>query len=276
MEEKNVCASESGELKTLEVASPEIPMTKGAMRYLVELGKQTKDFEFCEIGGRIFTKTGTDGTLEEITPFETECPPSFETATLDGLVTWLHADVDKLFGRFDRLYVRIVDQNNVEVLTPSYGRLLGRSRVAKCAAYTPRHKFGQQMTQEDFLIYLQTCFDPTEDFDVVAKLVGTIKMENAVENADDGISQRVTVKDGVSGLVNATINNPFRLKPKRTFSEVEQPVSPFTLRVSKAQDGKPRIALYENDESLWRRESVQSIGEWLTEQLDGLPVVVIA
>ena len=45
MEEKNVCASESGELKTLEVASPEIPMTKGAMRYLVELGKQTKDFE---------------------------------------------------------------------------------------------------------------------------------------------------------------------------------------------------------------------------------------
>ena len=260
MEEKNVRASESGELKTLEVASPEIPMTKGAMRYLVELGKQTKDFEVVEIGGRIFTNTGTDGTLEEITPFETECPPSFETATLDGLVTWLHADVDKLFGRFDRLYVRVVDQNNVEVLTPSYGRLLGRSRVAKCAAYTPRHKFGQQMTQEDFLIYLQTCFDQTEDFDVVAKLVGTIKMENAVENADDGISQRVTVKDGVSGLVNATINNPFRLKPKRTFSEVEQPVSPFTLRVSKAQDGKPRIALYENDESLWRRESVQSIG----------------
>ena len=99
MEEKNVCASESGELKTLEVASPEIPMTKGAMRYLVELGKQTKDFEVVEIGGRIFTNTGTDGTLEEITPFETECPPSFETATLDGLVTWLHADVDKLFGR---------------------------------------------------------------------------------------------------------------------------------------------------------------------------------
>lgn len=98
MEEKNVRASESGELKTLEVASPEIPMTKGAMRYLVELGKQTKDFEVVEIGGRIFTNTGTDGTLEEITPFETECPPSFETATLDGLVTWLHADVDKLFG----------------------------------------------------------------------------------------------------------------------------------------------------------------------------------
>ena len=77
MEEKNVRASESGELKTLEVASPEIPMTKGAMRYLVELGKQTKDFEVVEIGGRIFTNTGTDGTLEEITPFETECPSRF-------------------------------------------------------------------------------------------------------------------------------------------------------------------------------------------------------
>lgn len=267
---------EDGQIEALEAVSPEIPMTKGAMRYLVELGKQTKDFKAVEIGGRIFTNTGENGALEEIEPFETDCPATFETATLDGLVTWLHADVDKLFERFGQLYIRVVDQGNVEVLTPAYGRLLGRSRVAKCAAFVPRHKCGQQMTQEDFLIYLQTCFDPTEDFDVVAKLVGTIKMENAVENADDGISQRVTVKDGVSGLVNATINNPFRLKPKRTFSEVKQPVSPFTLRVSKAQDGKPRIALYENDESLWRRESVQSIGEWLTEQLDGLPVVVIA
>lgn len=267
---------EDGQIEALEAVSPEIPMTKGAMRYLVELGKQTKDFKAVEIGGRIFTNTGENGALEEIEPFETDCPATFETATLDGLVTWLHADVDKLFERFGQLYIRVVDQGNVEVLTPAYGRLLGRSRVAKCAAFVPWHKFGQQMTQEDFLIYLQTCFDPTEDFDVVAKLVGTIKMENAVENADDGISQRVTVKDGVSGLVNATINNPFRLKPKRTFYEVEQPVSPFTLRVSKAQDGKPRIALYENDESLWRRESVQSIGEWLTERLDGLPVVVVA
>lgn len=88
-------------------------------------------------------------------------------------MTWLHADVDKLFERFGQLYIRVVDQGNVEVLTPAYGRLLFRSRVAKCAAFVPRHKFGQQMTQEDFLIYLQTCFDPTEDFDVVAKLVGT-------------------------------------------------------------------------------------------------------
>lgn len=43
---------EDGQIEALEAVSPEIPMTKGAMRYLVELASRRRISRRVEIGGR--------------------------------------------------------------------------------------------------------------------------------------------------------------------------------------------------------------------------------
>lgn len=100
-------------------------------------------------------------------------------------------------------------------------------------------------------------------------------MENDAQTADDGMSQRITIKDGVSAVTDAIVKNPFLLTPKRTFEEIAQPVSPFVFRVRKGSSG-PELALFEADGGAWKNEAVAKIGEWLKEKLSDLAVVVIA
>lgn len=265
------------EVKTdiLSVKTSEgIPMDADAMRYLVELGKQTRDFKIVKLNDRYFTNT-SEGELDEIQPFETPVPYEFETFTLSGLVKWLREDVDKLFERFPRLYVKVECPTTVSVLTPGFGRMNSRSRVAYCKALIPEIRFDRYMGQEDFLIHLQTRFKDTEDFETVAQLAGNVRMENEAQTADDGMSQRVTIKDDVSAVKDAIVKNPFKLTPNRTFEEVEQPTSPFVLRIKKGGNG-PEVALYESDGGAWKNEAVAKIGAWLEDKLADLNVVVIA
>ena len=266
------------ELKSAEalavITSKEIPEGMDGMEYLVELGKQSRDFKVVRIDGKTYVNT-KEGTLDELEPFETPLPQSFEAYTLSGLIKWLHEDVDKLFERFPRLYVRVVNENTVVVLSPAQGRYNSRGELACCSIGLPRVRFDQYMSQEDFIIHLQTRFIADDELETVAALVGNIRMENEAQTADDGMSQRVTIKDGISAVKDAVIKNPFALRPLRTFEEVEQPVSPFVLRIRKGSDG-PQAALFEADGGVWKNKAVKAIGAWLEEKLSDLNVVVIA
>ncbi len=263
--------------KSLNVQTSEaIPLDVEAIRYLVELGKQSRDFKIVKLDdGRLFVNSGECGALEEIDPFEKPVPENFAAFTLSGLVGWLHEDVDKLFERFPRLYVKVESPTSVSVLTPGHNRYMRRSVVASCEATIPAIKFNAYMLQEDFLIHLQTRFIDAEDYETVAKLSGNVRMENDAQTADDGMSQRITIKDGVSAVTDAIVKNPFLLTPKRTFEEIAQPVSPFVFRVRKGSGG-PELALFEADGGAWKNEAVAKIGEWLKEKLSDLAVVVIA
>lgn len=258
------------EIKTSGIANP---MDSEAMSFLYELGKKSRDFKVVEIGGKLYENT-REGKLEEIIPYEKPCPIQFEAFTLSGLVKWLHEDVDHLFQDFERLYVHVDNETSVYVKTMAHGRRNGRATVASCCISPPGFPFDKHMPQEDFIIKLQTRFVATPDLDTVAEFVGNIRMEQEAETADDGVSQRVTIKDGVSGLKNTVIRNPFYLAPIRTFDEIEQPESPLVLRIRKANG--PEAALFEADGGAWKNEAVKRIGAWLEGQLSDLPVVVIA
>jgi len=252
-----------------------IPETDDALRFAYELGRKCRDFKAVEIGGRIFVNT-KEGELEEIEPFEALVPNFFKTFTLSGLVRWLHEDIDGIFTKFPRLYVHVESPVEVNICTPGAGRKMDRVCVAYCNADVPAIRFDEYMSQEDFLIHLQTRFDnEASDFETVASLAGNLRREYEAQNADDGISQRVAVKDGVSAVKEAVVKNPFTLAPKRTFEEVTQPVSPFVLRVHK-EDDNLQVALFEADGGAWQNEAVKRIGAWLEDKLSDLNVVVIA
>ena len=90
--------------------------------------------------------------------------------------------------------------------------------------------------------------------------------------ADDGVSQKVTVNAGVVKAADVIVRNPVTLVPFRTFREVEQPESPFVLRV----DENANAALFTGDGSAWKLEAVARVGEYLRKNLEGTNVIVIA
>lgn len=261
-------------LETLEVkTSKEVPEGRDGMEYLVGLGKQNRDFKAVRIDGRVYVNASEE--LQELEPYETPAPQRFDAYTLSGLIKWLHEDVDKLFERFKRLYIRVENETTVLVLSPAFNRYKKRETLARCSADLPRVDFNRYMSQEDFIIHLQTRFAADEELETVASLVGNIRMENEAQTADDGMSQRVTIKDGVSAVKDTVVKNPFALRPFRTYEEIEQPISPFVLRIRKGPAG-PEAALYEADGGVWKNEAVKKIGAWLEEKCADIPVVVIA
>lgn len=58
----------------------------------------------------------------------------------------------------------------------------------------------------------------------------------------------------------------------RTFSEVDQPESNFTLRVNENAE----CALYESDGGAWKNEAVSSIAHYVRQKLYASNVVVMA
>jgi hypothetical protein len=106
----------------------------------------------------------------------------------------------------------------------------------------------------------------------VLQLVGNLRKEQSMQTADDGVSQKVTVNAGVVKAADVIVRNPVPLTPFRTFREVEQPESPFVLRVNE----EARAALFTGDGSAWKLQAVARIGGYLRHNLQGYNVVVIA
>ena len=64
-------------------------------------------------------------------------------------------------------------------------------------------------------------------------------------------------------LDNILDPNPVTLRPYRTFNEVEQPASQFVFRINKLAN----LALFEADGGKWKLEAVESIANYLKNEL---------
>lgn len=194
-------------------------------------------------------------------------PSALTVATLTSFVDYVRTNRDRLVA--EECLVHIVDHATVSL----YSRLQGRFQqrftylTAHCA---PRmgeaFRFGAWATLETMNIAVQALFADAGDRAKVLKLIGTVTDDEVRVQADDGVTQRVTAKSGISVLAEVPVPNPVRLAPFRTFAEVLQPVSPFILRVRKGQDGA-QAALFEADGGAWKLEAIQAIRQFLTKEL---------
>ena len=91
---------------------------------------------------------------------------------------------------------------------------------------------------------------------------------------DNGISQTVTVKKGVALKTRETIVNPIALIPYRTFTEVQQPVSPFVFRIN-AECREPRCALFDDNSGMWQIEAMENIRNYFRERFADNEQVII-
>ena len=257
------------------IATPEA--ARAEIEYLVRVGEEKRRAEetptVLEINGHSYTAyRGQLSRVQTVKPDREEKPDIFEAFSLSGLVDFIQTDVDGIFQNpAIRHTVRVIDPKHVEVLTPMHGFYKERDVVARCTALVPKISFGSYLDVDEFQIMVQSMFADSDNRAKVLLLSGSLRKEQTMQTADDGVSQKITINRGVSMADDVTVKNPVALKPLRTFYEVDQPDSPFILRFN--EDAK--AALFEGDGGAWQLRAVENIRAWLTDKLTGCNVEVI-
>lgn len=193
-------------------------------------------------------------------------PDMIRLSTLDGLCEYIERDPDGIYHNSECRYQIIVDSpTKVSVVSPAMGYLQQRICYVVCDADAPQIDLGRYMDTEKFQVMLQTCFMPSENLDLVLKLAGSVRKEQNLQKADDGVSQKVTINTGVTTASDVIVKNPVELIPLRTFMEVDQPVSPFVLRFN--EEGN--AALFTGAGKSWVVEAKKNIVAYLRNKLIG-------
>ena len=206
-------------------------------------------------------------------------PPSDRTVsalqlhTLTGLVEYFTRERS---DDFDAIHV--VDETTVHVISGlSNDRFRQRDIFATANAESVLGKsfqFGNFYDIETFNIALQSLFVETAVRGVVLSLVGNIQTEKVINAEDDGVTQKVIARKGIAMVKEVEAPNPVSLMPYRTFRELDQPKSPFILRLREGREGSlPTAALFEADGGLWKLEAIKSIRDYLKEKLPEATVI---
>lgn len=233
-------------------------LTKEAIKFMTEM--ETKPYErIVEMeDGRLFA-VNTSGNVEEIFPHAIVSDTPININTLSGLVNYIQSNIERID---ESLIVHIADETRIHLMGTLEidGR---RELLATANAIVPRFSFNSFMDTEEFNIALQSKFVPNNDRQILLQVVGNVSEENVKNTGDDGVSQAVTINQGVASKADVKVPNPVVLAPYRTFLEVEQPESQFIFRM---KDG-PRGAIFEADGGAWRNQAIVNIREYLKEQL---------
>jgi len=224
-----------------------------------------------EHGGRLFT----DKQMTAL-PCGPVADHPLATETLSSVVDYLVSSVDGnvLKGR------PVVHVSGPEVvhLYMEMDSDKRRDHPLSAIAEVNKFPFGNFMPLEDFIINLQSSFVQDENTAMLLEFVSSVRNDSGVEQSDNGMSQKVTARSGISLTKAANTPNPVTLRPYRTFSEVEQPASPFVFRVKSDEIRGIQAALFEADGSAWRHEAICAIRDYLRKDFDtvGVSAIILA
>lgn len=231
-------------------------MIKEALQYLVELGKA----EEHTING----DTYSDKPLHRIDMYIPKAN-AIEMHTLTSLVDYIKSDVDAMS---EKMIVEVASPTKVNLFSQlDYNR--DREKLVSVSARVPEFSFNNFMDQEKFCINLQSKFidDPQTDRSLILKFAGTVETGTVADYGDDGITQKATVKTGIVSKGDAIIPNPVKLRPYRTFLEVEQPISEFIFRMKQDKYDGINCAIFEADGGAWQIAATKAIKEYLQFEL---------
>lgn len=237
-------------------------MIKEALQYIVGLG----DANIKEIKGHTYS----DKPLERISyiPY----PRAIKLSTLTSFVEYIK-NFRKEEMAAGKLIVHVESPTRVKVYS-LLDEECNRDEYAIAQAELPRVDFGDFEVHEKFCISLQSKFIDNDDKDLLLKFAGTVQDGTVTEYGDDGVTQKATVKTGLSSKGDALVPNPVRLKPYRTFLEVNQPESSFIFRMKNSNYGV-QCALFEADGGAWKMEAMKSVKEYLQTELKSVEDVIV-
>lgn len=119
-----------------------------------------------------------------------------------------------------------------------------------------------KLTFERAAVALQTRFQDSEDRTYTLQLLSQITTGAKITYNDSGIATTVVTQKGVSLQQNSTIRPIVRLRPYRTFQEIEQPLGLFLIRIDERG-----ITFVEADGGMWKLEARKTIKKYIEDNL---------
>lgn len=220
--------------------------------------------EIHEINGHSYLIN--NGKYEEITPDRKPQPNTLTFTSLDGLVKTIKSERSDILCAVDgggTLYISVVSPTRVKV----FAGLDEHNRRAEvyCANQESRDWRGQNWFEhEEAMIVLQSQFAPNDGTEYLLDFLSRITDENSVSSDDNGMTQSVQVKKGIALAGRENIRPIVKLKPYRTFLEVEQPESSFLIRI---KDGC-KVGIIEADGGMWQFAARNSVKEYLEKAFE--------
>lgn len=211
-----------------------------------------------------------DGTVYTDKPLHLPEMPTIETLRTDNLSSIVNfikhawdADLHDMDDTVQKI-IHVEDAGKVNLYSSVCNECMDRQKFMKAEWAGNKFPFGQFMDAEKFNILLQTCFMETDDLKVIQQVVGNLRDEAVQNYGDDGVSQSVTIRTGIATVGQVRVPSPAKLRPYRTFLEVEQPASLFILRMREGG----QCALFEADGGLWRETARQNIRNYFEYELE--------
>lgn len=229
---------------------------KETIQYIVGLSEPHIQY----IGG----ETYSDKTLHRISHNPNAEP--IKLNTLSSLITYICSNVDEFHAK---VIVHVQSPTRVQMYS-ALDADRERETFVEVNALLPSFAFDQFMEHEKFCIALQSKFIDTGDRAILLKFAGTVEAGSVAEYGDDGVSQKATIKTGITAKAEALVPSPAVLAPYRTFLDIPQPESSFIFRMKQDKYDGIQCAIFEADGGAWKMQAVSDIKKYLSEYLSDL------
>lgn len=233
-------------------------MIKEALQYIVGLGEAKEH--------TIHGDTYSDKELYRIDKY-IPMARAIEMNTLTSLVDYIKANIDTMAAK---MIIQVVSPEEVRLFS-QLNEQRKREDIVVVKAVTPTFGYERFIDHESFCINVQAKFidDPKTDKVLLLKFAGTVEQGSVAEYGDDGVTQKATVRQGIASKTDAVVPNPVKLRPYRTFIEIEQPVSEFIFRMR--DERGITCALFEADGGAWKNVATSKIKDYLQFELSEFP-----
>lgn len=234
---------------------------KEALQYLVNLGEETARPEVLEICGKTYANKNL------VRYGGKEYARAMEVSSLTAVLDYIAA-AGAEFRQDMILHVQSPKRVSLVSFLDDEDRC--RECLLTAKANVSEFGFDQWYDQERFIMELQANFLANEDLEKLQAVAGNVEGGTTANYGDDGVSQKTTIKSGITTREDVVVPNPATLIPWRTFPEIEQPESKFVFRIRDNRDGAPEFKLLEADGGIWKNEAIENIKEYLRNGLDSI------
>lgn len=230
-------------------------MLKEAIEKIEELAKPT----ILEVDGKTFAIDYGGHATQILAPLF--YPERKDLSSLDALTLMIREEAVPAYGK---IFVNIPSPTCVHAfLSPNPDLREERMTIYRAdATDVPGWDEETRLAFDKATVALQTRFQESDDREYTLNLLSQITTGAKVTYNDTGVATTVVTQRGVSLQQNSTIRPIVRLRPYRTFQEIEQPVGLFLIRIDERG-----ITFTEADGGMWKLEARKTIKAYLENAL---------
>lgn len=233
------------------------------LKAAIEKVEQMTRAQIVTIGSVSYT-VDRDGIYNQIKP-DYEAPMEHALTSLDAVIAMIWREgLAYAKSKGSPVFVSVPAHDRVEVyLSPQAEDRYSRIFLYHAdAADVPGWDASVKLQFDQAAVALQTRFQEGGDRDYTLNLLSMISTGAKVTYNDTGIATNIVTQRGISLAEQTQIRPLVRLRPYRTFQEVEQPEGLFLLRIDERG-----ITFTEADGGMWKLAARRTVAEYLRSNL---------